>query len=83
MKKRKHRRLCSIFGNFEQLATPICSFSLEIFMYLKVQALSGTHLYTYTESAVDPQVYLDLENKPHWPGDWCVWDGAHRLISDP
>lgn len=82
MKKRKCRRLCSIFGNFEQLAT-IYSFSLEIFMYVKVHSPRGMCLYVYTETVVEPQVYWDLENKPHWPGDWCVWDGAHRLISNP
>lgn len=58
MKKRKHRRLCSIFGNFEQLATPICSFSLEIFMYLKVHALSGTRLWRLVCLGWSPQIDL-------------------------
>lgn len=82
MKKRKRGRLCSIFGDFEQLATTTYSFSLEILMYLKVHAPSGMCLCEYTGTAVGPQLYLDLEDKPHWPGDWYVWDGAYRLILD-
>ena len=70
------------FGNFEQLATTMYSFSLEMLMYLKVHAPSGMCLCAYTETVVEPQVCLDLLDKLHWPGDWCAWNGAHRLTSD-